>query len=186
MDSVCLSHSSPRCGKKLCIILDRDRTFIQISLFILDHFIARFNNFLSLMCTCSLFIGTQLHSKSMIFSPSFFIAVYRRPLELSQVFTAIVQLLGNACISTSLTQQSWQHITKNYACVMKVWTLTWLYVAYTISKFEISQWTKEPWDLTEVIRDEHRIDKNILGLGPPTMSYSHVICRDGLLTLNDP
>ena len=33
---------------------------------------------------------------------------------------------------------------------------------------------KEPWDLSEVIRDKHRLNKNIPGLGPQKMYCSHV------------
>ena len=35
--------------------------------------------------------------------------------------------------------------------------------------------SKEPWDLTEVIRNKHRINKNIPGLGPQNMFCSHLI-----------
>ena len=34
---------------------------------------------------------------------------------------------------------------------------------------------KEPWDLTEGIRDKHRINKNIPGLGLQKMYCFHVI-----------
>ena len=34
--------------------------------------------------------------------------------------------------------------------------------------------SKEPWDLSEVIRDKHRINKNIPGLGSQKMYCSHV------------
>ena len=35
-----------------------------------------------------------------------------------------------------------------------------------ISEFGILQWAKEPWDISEVIRDKLGINKNIPGLGP--------------------
>ena len=34
--------------------------------------------------------------------------------------------------------------------------------------------SKEPWDLSEVITDKHRINKNIPGLGPQKMYCSQV------------
>lgn len=43
----------------------------------------------------------------------------QRPLQLSQVFTTVIQLLGEAGFSDRLKDDQWQHITKSYAQLMK-------------------------------------------------------------------
>ncbi|XP_030853058.1 gem-associated protein 4 [Strongylocentrotus purpuratus] len=52
--------------------------------------------------------------------PSCDITVCQRPLQLSQVFTTVIQLLGEAGFSDRLKDDQWQHITKSYAQLMKM------------------------------------------------------------------
>ncbi|XP_030854105.1 uncharacterized protein LOC115919055 [Strongylocentrotus purpuratus] len=51
--------------------------------------------------------------------PACDITVCQRPLQLSQVFTTVIQLLGEAGFSDRLKDDQWQHITKSYAQLMK-------------------------------------------------------------------
>ena len=44
--------------------------------------------------------------------------------------------------------------------------------------------SKEPWDLSEVIRDKHRITENIPGLGQQKMYCSHVRSADEMACLS--
>ncbi|XP_041481520.1 gem-associated protein 4-like [Lytechinus variegatus] len=47
------------------------------------------------------------------------ITVCQHPLQLSQIFTTVVQLLSGAGFSDWLSNDQWQHITKTYTKVMK-------------------------------------------------------------------
>lgn len=63
----------------------------------------------------------QVHYTAHFMSslPMFDLTVGQRPLQLSQVFTTVMQLLCESSISDWPTVHAWQHITKNFTHVMK-------------------------------------------------------------------